>query len=98
MPEFFSWSHLIEYSKGLKESETLVDLGDYEDLKASHEAITSELAEEDGSLESGLNFGGGTRADTPDTMLIFFYLYTAVAMAHGCPTMHGGIWITDIGL
>lgn len=50
MPEIYSWSHLIEYSNRMKESETFVDLGDDDDLKASHEAMASELAEEDGSL------------------------------------------------
>lgn len=56
MVAFLSWSHQVKYSKWTKESETLVDLSDDAELRASHEAIASGGAEEDGSLNGNAEY------------------------------------------
>jgi hypothetical protein len=50
MPEVLSCSRWIRDSKRIKESETTVDRPKDAEPQASHEAVASEPAEEDGSL------------------------------------------------
>jgi hypothetical protein len=56
IPEILSSSHWITYSKRIIESETTPDLPKDAELQASHEAIASEPAEEDGSLDRNAEY------------------------------------------